>query len=259
MNVKIKVQQEEEGKKSLLAAQEAAKLAESRKTLAKSLSNLQQVEATWKAAIERLEKIPIETTAYEKKQELLDAYIPRLLEAQRKTKEEETAINLYNQAINQIQSAKNYEVNNKWASAISSWQNTLNILEQTPVQTFQYQENLKLLNSSRQELTKADAKQKILLVIEQAQNDLKNTCLDNPKICNYSVEPNIIKVFLTNSYIDIINKISNPSSTSNTNNSQQILSHISQVENNLKYISSKYQIPLEVYHPEGNLMIKYQP
>lgn len=252
-NVKAKLEQEEEAQKSLLVAQDAAKLAQSRQTSVKSLADLQQVEATWKTAIAKLETIPIETTAYRKKQELLDIYISKLVEAQQNTKQEEVATNLYDQALNQRQRAKNYAGNNQWSLAVSAWQNTIRYLEQMSAQSLQYQEGIKLLNSSREELIKAEAKSKI----EQAKNDLKNTCSSFTTICNYSVESNVIKVFLTNSYIQTIQQLTDPSA--DAKNNQQIMNNISQVESNLKSISSKYQIPLEVYNPEGDLMTKYQP
>jgi hypothetical protein len=99
----------------------------------------------------------------------------------------------------------------------------------------------------------------IKLGLEQVKNELKNTCLGVAKICNYSVNSNLIQVFFTNKYTTMIEQIKNQSISSNSNPNEKIINHISQLEKNFKYISSKYSTPLEVYHPNGDLMIKYQP
>lgn len=258
-SVNTKINLEREATKYLLTAQDAAQLAQSRQTLAKDLANLKLVEATWKTAIERLEKVSIETSAYNQKKQLLNIYIPKYSESQQKTREEEAAINWYNQARKQVKLAQDYKAQNQWSLAVSALKNSIESLGKISIKSFQYQEAVKLLNSSKQELVEAQAKLQTVLKIEQVKNDLQNTCIDSPKICIYSVNTNLIRVFLTNSYIEIIQQTSDPNLVNNPLNNTQMINHISQVENNLKYISSKYGIPLEVYHPEGNLMMKYQP
>jgi hypothetical protein len=256
--IKEKIQQEQEGKKYLLSAQDAAKLGESRQILASSLTNLQLVEATWRTAIERLEKIPIETTAYSQKQDLLASYIAKFLEAQQRTKEEELAIKLYNQAINEAKLAKNSEAENQWSLAVSSWRNALTSIQEVPEKSFQAPKAIKLVQPYQEALNKAQANLKIALLKEQAKNDLSNTCSNSPKICDYSISNNLIKVFLSKEYINQLQQLSNQGNNNNSKN-ERVINHISQVEKNFKFISSKYGLPLEVYHSEGNLMIKYEP
>lgn len=254
VDLQKRISQEDKGKQFLLEAKDAAKLAESRQATAKSLENLQLVEVTWKTAIQRLEKIPIETTSYIEKQDLLRAYIAKFLEAQERKKQEELAINLYNQAIQEAQQAKNNELNNQWSASVLSWQNALNLLSKIPEKTFQYAPVIKLTNAYQLELSNAKNQLTKAVEIENIKNELKNICLDTPKICDYSVSSNIIQIFLTNTYLETIEKISKQKKSN-----EQVISHISQVEKNLQYISSKYSKPLEVYNPNRNLITKYQP
>ena len=250
-----KIKQERAAIKYLLSAQDAAKLGESRQMLANSLTNLQLVEATWRTAIERLEKIPIETTAYSQKQELLDNYVSKFLAAQQRRKQEELAIKLYNQAIRQAELAKNSQANDQWSTAVSYWRNAFVSIQHVPKQTFQYQKAINQIKTLEEALNKAQANLQIALLKQQAKNDLGHTCVNSSKICDYSVSNNLIKVFLTKDYLNQIRQLSNQVQANNNN----VVNHISQVEKNLKYISSKYSIPLEVYHPAGNLIIRYEP
>ncbi len=247
---KENIEKEKEAQKYLLLAENTAKLAQSREKEAKTLANLNLVEETWKTAIQTLEKIPLETTIYLKKQELLNIYIPKFLASQQLSKKEEANAILYNEALNQARLAKTYENSNQWSNVVSSWQNAINALSKIPQNAKQYQEALSLTNNYQQELSKAQNKFKNQLLLDSLENDLKTICYDSPKICNYSIANNLVKVFLTNTYIELINN-------SFVGNNQTIKSHISQLESNLKYVNSKYGFSIEVYHPEGNLMIRY--
>ncbi len=249
------IKQEQEARKYLLSAQDAAKLGESRQMTASSLTNLQLVEATWRTAIERLEKIPIETSVYNQKQELLESYITKFLDAQKRRKQEELAIKLYNQAIAQAELAENSQANNQWSMAVFYWRNAVKFIQQVPEKTFQYQQSINRLQTLEESLNKAKANLQIALLKQQAKDDLSSTCTNSSKICNYSVSNNLIKVFIGQDYLNQIQQLSSQFPANNNN----VINHISQVEKNLKYISSKYSIPLEVYHPGGNLIIRYEP
>ena len=150
---------------------------------------------------------------------------------------------------------KNSQSNNQWSMAVSYWRDAVVSVKQVPEQTFQYQETIKLLKTLEEALNKAQANLQIALLKQQAKNDLSGTCINSSKICDYSVSNNLIKVFLAQDYLYQIQQLSYQLPANNNN----VINHISQVEKNLKYISSKYSIPLEVYHPGGNLIIRYEP
>lgn len=252
------LKQEKEAQKHLLSAQEASKLAISRQATAKSLENLKLVESTWKTAIERLEKIPIESSLYVEKQKVLENYVAKFVEAKKLTRQEELGVNLYNQSVKQSLQAQEFARNKQWNNAVSYWQNSIGLLGKIPKKSFQYQEAVKLVPKYQEQLYQANQQMQLLLALEKVNNDLKTICVVETRICTYSVDNNLIKVFVTNKYIEIIGQSSN-NSLINSNHSRKVINHISQVEKNLKSISSKYSKSLEVYNPQGRLMIKYQP
>ena len=256
--VKAKIQQEKDNRKYLLGAKDAAKLAELRQANAQSLMNLQLVEASWKTAIKRLENISKETNIAQEKQELLTTYLPKFVEVKKRRQQEESAIDLYNQALEEAKLAQQQKMNDQLSRSVVAWQSAIELLKKVPSQTFQSAQANKLLKTYERELSKTEAWLQTKLVIEQVKNDLVTICADNPKICNFSVNSNLIKVFLTTQYINIIDQINKQSNSNNINNLEKIKNHIIQLEKNFKYISLKYLIPLEVYHPNGNLIIKYE-
>lgn len=238
---------EEKALKSLDSAKEAAKLGDLRTMAANSLSNWQQVEATWKTAIKRLETIPLTTSLYPQRQKLLKQYNYNLAQATTQKNREQLAYNLYNKAINQAKIAQKLENNNQFSQALANWQASLNTLSQIPKNTFQYSQASKLIDTYNNKIKKASLK-------VQTTFDLQKICLADILICNFSIKDTAIEIYLTPDYLSEIAQIQKNAATQ-----QDLRQHISGLEQNFQTISNNTKIPVEIYNSNNILMVKYLP
>ncbi|MGH2415001.1 MAG: tetratricopeptide repeat protein, partial [Microcystaceae cyanobacterium] len=186
---------------SLSTAQQAAKIAQMRSDYAQSFSDWQSVYATWKTVIQRLQEIPPRTTAYQEAQQLLNRYTPQLAMAGSRKNQEQFAWQIYHQAIHQANLAKKAASMNQWSVAVANWQKVLVHLQQIPKTTFQSSQTQSLIATYSQELNQSKIKLKEAIQLQQISNELDQNCSKNYKICDYTIDTNLIKVKLTATYI----------------------------------------------------------
>jgi len=222
-----------------------------------SLKELETVENNWQEAIANVREIPSQTTAELEKNQLLDKYSNQLLKVQEQIVLEQKAINLHQEVEETIDLAKSSEENNQWSQAVNRWQESLNKIELFPPETLLSSSIESLKNESNQRLSMAENKLQLAINREQAREEIEKICDGNGKICDYTVTNEIIKVFLTPNYLETIANITQQSINSSATETQQLINHINQVEQNYRYISFKYQIPVEVYNPQQRLIMKY--
>ncbi len=258
-NTQEKIAKSEEINQYLLQAKNAINLAETRQKEVNSFPSLQLVEATWKTAIERLEKIPSDSSIYQEKQDLLESSLTKFVEIQKLRKEQEKGIELYNKALNESKLAEKLQGENQWSKAVNAWTNALNLLKQIPEGNFQYEQGKKLLATYEQSLQKAQEQLQRAINQQNIAKDLQSICTNTVPVCTYSVNNQQVKVILTNSYLQRVKELSALLNTGDNERDNNLLkTHIHQVENNLKYLNLKYKVPIEVYNPEGKLITKYQ-
>lgn len=248
-----RVKLEEEAKKMLDSAQEAAKLGELRSSVATSVSNWQQVEATWKTAIKRLKNIPQQTSVYPQGQELLKQYNYHLSQAIKEKQQEQVAVNSYNIALNQAEIAKNFEDNNQWSEAVVEWEQAVNVLKNISKNSFKYSRAKPLIDSFKENLLGAEKKQ-------QASVDIQKICFSQIVICNYSIKDQGIQIYLTPDYVKEVAQIASDAQNKKDNNTKTDLRvHLSSLDQSFQIISNNAQIPVEVYNSSNVLMVKYMP
>jgi hypothetical protein len=257
-NIQAKIAKEKEGNQYLSQAKNAAQLAETRQKETKSLEKLQLVEATWKTAIERLEQIPVESNAYQEKENLLKSYLPKFMEVEKRRKQQQQEADFLEKALVEKKLAEQSETENQWTKAVSSWQKGIELLSQVTENNFKYEEAKKLLITYQESLEKAQAQLKIAVRKQQLKKDLQNICSNTVTICSYSLNEQKVKVVLTNVYLQRVQELSTLLQSQEETTDNLIKNHIYQVENNLKYLSLKYNIGIEVYHPNGQLITQYQ-
>jgi len=251
--VKNQVTIEEKAIKSLDSAKEAAKLGELRSMAANSLSNWQQVEATWRTAIKRLEAIPLTTSLYPQRQKLVKQYNYHLAQATKQKNREQLANNLYNKAINKAKIAQKLENNNQFYPAKTNWQEAINALQQISKNTFKYTQANTLIKNYNQHLQRVSLKL-------QTSSDMQKICVADILICNFSITDTIIKIYLTPDYLTEVAQISRQAQVQkNVATKQDLRQHISGLEQNFQTISNNTKMPVEVYNSNNVLMVKYLP
>lgn len=252
------INKEKQAQENLINAQNLATTIENKQKEISSLTDLENIEKSWQTAIKQVESIEPLTQAYQEKETLLNNYLLNLMEIQKQITKEKNALNIKNQAQKNINEALESQKNNQWTKAVSLWENALKELKKIAPETFIAQEAKKLETTTTKQLEIAKSELKKALVKQEIKAELDTICNKSELNCSYSVEPNTVKIFLNQEYLQKISKLSSLNSlTNNDQQKQQINTHIEQVEKNYQYISTKYKIMVEVYNPQRQLIMIY--
>ncbi|MBD2393715.1 hypothetical protein H6G11_05530 [Cyanobacterium aponinum FACHB-4101] len=223
-----------------------------------SLEALKEREKKWKSAIQEIEQIPPQTEVYQEKEEIINDYLQQISEVQKKITIEENALNLKKNIEEKMKSAQEQEKRNQWTKAVNLWQEAINLTDSISPDSWLKDEIEKQKNEAEGKLEIAQGALKKAVKREEIKTKLREICQSSEKICSYTVSDSNIKVYLTDEYIQKITSLSVMSDLTNNNEQEkQIINHINQVEKNYQYISSKYQIPVEIYNPQQKLIMIY--
>jgi tetratricopeptide (TPR) repeat protein len=256
--------------RAILQEQKADELLNKGKTMATEIENLQtqvtdlsgleNLQKNWQLAIKTIESIPAQTTAYQEKEEFLNNYLQKLILVQNKVNQEKTALNIKNQAQEKIKLAKESEKNNQWTKAVSLWEEAISLFKKIPPEVLVKKEIIDLESKTNKELAKAKSELKQAVIREEIKQELKNICKNTEEICTFNISKGNVKVFLTDKYLQKIASLSAVTKLTNNNEQEkQIANHINQVEKNYQYISTKYKTPVEIYNPQRQLIMIYNP
>ena len=255
-----RIKQEQEAETKLAAAQETANLAQVRQNAAKTLNHWQQAASTWEATINTLAAIPPNTMAYSEAQQLQNKYLPNLGTARARVSQEQVSANIYNQAIAIANLAKNHERNNQWTQAVISWRRAATYTDQIPSGTFYYAQAQQLNENYNISLRQAQAKLQVALVVQKAQSDLSRICAGVPKICDYIVTGQGIKVYLTPAYINGVRRTAMTAGLSgDAKTLASVDDHLKTLQAALEAISENAGITLEIYDQNRSQIGRYVP
>lgn len=253
-----RVNAERQGLKNLDAAKEGLQVAEAREGVANSLSTWRLAETNWEMAINRLKAIPVGTTARPEAQQLLATNLPKLSAARDRKNKEQIAGNAYNFAQTLARNAKNYEQRNQWTLAVLNWRNAIVNLQKIPRGTFFYNQGDSLMSSYKADLRQAEIQLGYASLLQKAGTDLVKTCAGTPKVCEYTVTSQLIRVQLTPAYMQMVTQTVNAAQLRGDSNAQAgIAAHLRTLGDALEAISDNARIPLELYTPDGSLINKY--
>jgi tetratricopeptide (TPR) repeat protein len=241
----------------LALAQEAAKVAEVRLSIAQSLPDLQLAYRTWQTAIDALSKIPPATTPFPEARRLLGLYQPKLKEARDRQTQETFATNAYNKAIRLADQAQAAANQNRWSEAINAWNQAIASLKQIPRDSFNAVQAQPLVETYSDALSRAESRLEGSLQLQQAQTDLGNVCrLNDRQICVYTVTSSKITVRLTPAYVEQVRQTSEQARSQNNLEAQvDVLDHVFALEQTLERISDRAGIPLDIY-TTNNILVK---
>ena len=241
-------------------AKTTAKMAAAREGIAQSVETWQLAYATWQTSISQLRLIPKGTMAHEDAQQLIAAYQPRLIAARDRSTQEQIAANAYNQAIAFAEDAQSFEQQNQWTQAVANWRNALTYAKQVPTNTLYYQEAQPLVSKYNTALTDAENQLRLADIVEGARADLRRTCAGSPRICDFSVTIDLIKVNLNPDYVRTLVRTAITAEANGDIITQvDVREHLSTLEAALKAISQNSRIPIELYDENGSLMGRSVP
>jgi hypothetical protein len=259
-SIEQRMQGENQAGDRLKAAQQAAQLAIVRQDVARSLSEWQLVESTWKTAIKSLQDIPSGTATTSEAQRLIDAYTVQLVKATARKNNEAAATNSYRQALQQAELAQRASKTQQWSSAVTAWRNAITFLKQIPNHTFQYSQAQPLITSYLSSLNQAEKNLKSAVQLQNLRRDLETICKIPRVICDYQISQTIIKVNLTEAYVKQVWQTAvHAKAQTHLPTQVSLLNHIAKLETSLQTISNKAQKRIEVYNPEQNIIAIYEP
>lgn len=232
---------------------------ENQQTQINNLSALENLQNSWALAIKTIESIPPQTTAYIEKEAILKNYLQNLMGVQNKINQEKNALNIKKQAEEKITLAKESQKNNQWTKAVSLWEEAISLFDKIPSEVFIKKEITDLKSTTNKQLITAKSELKEAVKREEIKKEVEKICKNTEEICTFNVSKESIKIFLTDKYLDRIASLSAVTKlTNNIEQQKQISTHINQVEKNYQYLNTKYNIPVEVYNPQRQLIMIYR-
>ncbi|KYC39026.1 hypothetical protein WA1_34110 [Scytonema hofmannii PCC 7110] len=268
--VKHQLLAEEKWIKKLAAAKAVAVEASKREATAKTLQELQKVQATWQVAVSALAVIPLSSSVYKESQKLLGEYKPYLATARIHATKELLAAKTYNQAVTSANLAKRYEQQNQWQAAVTHWNQAVNSAKQVTDDSMYYSQAQTLVAPLSTALKQAQDKLQTVSLFQRTRTDLNKTCYSTIRICNYKVDNQGITVQLTPEYQQIIqSSVTNASEQSTTdvaasnqssaNTATNASEYLQKLQQNLDIISDNVSLPLIIYDIQGNAIYVHNP
>ncbi len=242
------------------SAKDVALIAQARQGVAQSLEHWQLVYATWQEAINRLKKVHQGTTGYVEAQDLSGLYAPKMATALSRKNEEQIAANTYNQGLRLADLARNAQTNNQLSVAVTNWRNALTFMNQVPSNSFYHGKAQAIAASYTNNLKQVQVQLQLALKLQQARRDLNQTCQGKTKVCNYTINKNLIKVQLTPTYMEKVRQTAlNAQAKGDSIAQSGVVNHILTLGEALEAISDNVKIPLEVNAPDGSIIQSHTP
>ncbi|MBE9143825.1 hypothetical protein [Planktothrix mougeotii] len=258
--VRGRLKLERDGEQILTTAKKAAQVAEARQGVAKYAESWQQVFETWQTAANTLSTIPYGTTAYQSAQVLLARYQPKLEQARDRKTIEQVGLDAYNQAVNNAEQAKLLEQRGAWSEAVTYWSRAVSYGKQVPASSSYAAKIKPLLTTYNDSWKRADVQNRVASRLTKARQDLSKLCSGNPKVCNYSINENVITVRLTSDYVNQIQSTAKTADqTGDSKKRSEAENHVQVLTVALETISQNAQIPLEVYGANNEKMATHIP
>ncbi len=254
------IAQEKQSIELLEAARSRITLAQKSQNEASSFTDWQLVHSHWERGIELLAKIPEKTTVFKEGQRLKKSLLSELNSAQKRRDLEEIAFNSHNKAIATARVAKQAEKNRQWTKAVSDWEDALRHIQMVPQNTFQYRKTQQLIAPYLYALNIARRERHLILRVERAASDLDKICSGDMKICDRTIENDVIKVSFAANYIERVQQTAlQTRRLKNISDRVRVMDHIFSLETALKTIANNAGMRVEVYDDENKLLLTYIP
>lgn len=244
---------EQEARKRLLEAKKTAGLAEARQNTAKQLQDWQIAQSTWLVTMNALKQIPDGTTSYAEAQQLIQNYEPKLAAARDRVTQEQLATKAYTQAAQLEQQAKAWQQKNQWSQAAASWQSALNYANQVPEET-------SVSNQAQTLAANAASALKQAQTVARVRGDLDQICFASGRICDYTIQNDVIKVKFVPSYERRARTIGGMSYFSRDYETMyKIDQHFASLAKALQAVSTNSALPIQVYNSDNQVLGSFVP
>jgi len=241
-----RLQAEQEFSRKITEAEGVAATATNQEKQAKTLADWEKTTANWQVVINTLGGIPRTSSAYSEAQKLFITYQPKFTEARDRTTKEKIAFAAYNRALDIAKTAQRYEQQNQIPQGVASWSQALTAAGQVPKNTIYYNQAQSLLPNYTNALQKAEAKLKVINILQLARTDLNRACNNGMRICTFTLNEQGINVRLTPEYERALQQMSRDLRVNQ--------GHLQLLQQALMAISGNVGLPLVLSDARGTLV-----
>jgi len=198
--------------------------------------------------------------AYEEAQQLISSYQPNFATVRDRKNQEEISDKIYNQAISIATLAKNLEQQNQLTKAVATWRRASTYAKQVVPGTYYYDLSQPLSDNYTNSLRQAQTKLQTTLIVQKASTDLNRICAGVPKICDATVNLQVIKAYLTPAYVASVRRTAMTAGLQgDANTIAGVDDHLKTLQAALEAISENAGITLEIYDHNRSLIGRYIP
>jgi tetratricopeptide (TPR) repeat protein len=244
---------EERAEIKLQEAEQIAKLAEARESVAQFPDSWAKIEESWQQALDKLTSISTGTTAFEQARSNLIKYESKLAQAQDRKVIEKVGEDAYTKAATAASQAKILEQRKRYTQAKDYWLEAVAYIEKVPKTSSFYNKAKPLISSYKESLSKVEEQADLEKRLDQARQDLNKTCNGSLKVCDYTISEQLITVQITALYVQKLQQtVQSLGSQKNKEAQYAINNHIQTLQVALEAISDNAKVKLHVYDPNGN-------
>jgi len=251
-NKRLLVEQEAENK--LNQAKALAQVVEVRTGIAQSVESWEKIESDWEKVVNLIKSISEGTTAYDRSKVLLKEYQTEFAKARDRKTIEEIAEDAYSQAITFAAQARIFQQRKQWSQASEYWQKALSAAQEVPTTTSYYFKIRPLINSFKDYLQKVEAKLIVEKILLKAGTDLDKICNAAPKVCEFTVNDQLIVVQMTPGYVQRLQQTFIKAGNKDVKTRQAVEKHLQTLQSALETISNNSGVPLKLYDAEGKII-----
>jgi tetratricopeptide (TPR) repeat protein len=238
----------------LAAAKATAQKAQDRQKTAQTQEEWQLTKSTWLTAIKALQEIPPTAHNYAEAQPLLPTYQAQVTIAGDRLAQIQQSRQAYTQTLAIADRARTLEQQRQWTAAVAAWREALQRAQQIPANAPDAAQVQTLIPAYGAALKQAEGQLQSVIAQQRIQTDLEKVCAGTPKICGFTIAPELIRLQLTSTYEqDLGNAFAIGQSTPSTYG--QTVVHINTLQTALQTICNNAGTPLEVYNAKGSELV----
>jgi hypothetical protein len=227
---------------NLEKAQKIAEIAIKRQKVAKSVTDYQLIENTWRQALDQVRAIPADTHASRMALRQEEIYRTGW-----------TTARSLRQAFDRAKKAEKAAKNYQWSESVTYWQEGLNFLQPIPRDSREYPQVEKTIALYQRSLQQARQR-------EQIDKDLQQICKRTVNICSYEVGADKIRIYLTREYAGKVqNTALEAQNRADTRVQVDLWNHLARIESAFQEISDRGAKTVEIYNVDRVLLSIYEP
>ena len=259
--IKVRIDAEAKAEESLSGAQQAATIATATAKQANSLEDWESALENWELAVDRIDRIPQGTLAYNEAQALQIDYRKEMELVRDRTLKERNASRNLSKAKQLASDAKRVESEDQWTVAVQTWTAAVREVSELTPGTVAHAEAQPLTGLYQQSLERAENNRQVSLRFQPVEPSFYAACgATAMQKCTYSVSSGNVRLNLLKDYDLAINQsITPPDQRNEIDIDSDVVTQSNQLLKEITLLSTQAQVPIELYDAQGEFFARYRP